>query len=227
MTGKNLAAGALVLQSVGIQIGINLIPTLIVAVLPVLLKATGILNTIVEFLPVGLTLAMLATAFGSAVYLGYQGHKGMAGGPIYLILAVITLVIGVALILPILDAERNASVAAGVTNIATGATGLCTTANTNADSITCTAAAASGPAYLGAYQIPGASTSALTAAELSAGQALLAKLALTRTILSFVTLGFVLSLLSAAFALANVGTGGKLTQGIAGGYRRYSARRGM
>ena len=181
-------AGYVILSAIAMMIGLSLIPTIIGQVSPVIIDNAGQLEaTISQFIPTGLALALLVIAFGVSVGIAVSSHQSAETKPVAIIIAVIVLVIGIGLITPI-DTARDAAVQA-----VAGTTG----------SVTCTAAAPAACAF-GSYA-PGA----MSAADRGS---LIAAFSLTDTILAYTVVGYVLSLLTAAFGLANMGTGGVMSR---------------
>ena len=209
----------MILAVIGLVIGLYLIPTIIGVVAPLLAASdtannAGLVRSILQFVPVGFVVGMLALAFGMSISVAVGSGSMMGAKPALIIGAVITIVIGITLISIVSNGVGNSTIAAGSNGVCTGAT--------SAPTDTCTAftsAAASGTtAFVGGYQVGTVSSGDTAAAILARGTSLVSQLGLTRTILGFVTIGYVVSILGAAFALGNMGTGGALTRRFSGRY---------
>ena len=163
-TGRDISFT--ILGVIALVIGLYLVPTIITAVGPTLSATTtannaALVRSVLQFVPVGYVVGLLAVSFGLSIRTASMSGGSMQTRPALLIGAVITLVIGIALI-PVVS-----------TGVTTG-------------------------------------TTAVSSSSASSS------LALTSTVLGFVTIGYVVAILGAAFAIANVGSGGAIGRRVMG-----------
>ena len=192
-------AGYMILVSIGILVGLSLEPTIVSSIGPVWLSNKGQLEaTVLQFVAVGLPLALLVIAFGVSFYIARSGMASMQSKPVALIVAVIVLVIGIGLVQPIDQAKDTALRA------------VCGTSQLTSGEACTSDALSDGTASFGGATLANSSAEFKTA------------LTLAKTVLDYVVIGFILSLLTAAFSLANMGTG---ASSRIGGYVRSRRRR--
>ena len=237
--GNGTSIALMIFGLVGLAIGLNLLPTIIGSVIPtiagdVTANNAGLTRTVVSFVPVGFAVGMLGLAFGMVINTGMKSDDDPQFKPVLLIFAIIVLVIGVNLNSTIGSAQATAIAAAtGPTTAPCSSLPCITYDDGNFD-------AAKDVLYVGSTKIgeldsasagtfdpavkPFRTSATPTTAQIhAAGTQAAGTLGLTRTVISFVQIGYVVSLLGAAFSLANMSSGGRLTSGAASLVRRGTA----
>ena len=234
--GTNIAL--MVLGLVGLVIGVNLLPTVVGSVIPTLAgdataNNAGLTRTVMQFIPVAFSAGMLAIAFGLAVNTGVSGQKSPEFKPVMIIFGVIVVVIGINLVGTIGSAQQTAI------NATYATTSTSSTVQAPAGPLT-----AAGSVYVGGVTIgtwgtgcsataPGAcawgtgikdfitgNTTPNGADIVNKANNIQSQLGLTRTIAGFLQIGYIITILAAAFSLAEIGSGGKASAAVRGGARR-------
>ena len=211
--GKNISI--LILGVIALIIASYLMATVVESIVPEMLKAVGatgtdgLQGTILRFIPVGYAVGLLAIAFGTSVVVGFQSGGSATSRPANLIAAVIVLVIGISLV-PVVDAGQDAAensvtqfTAANATPANNGTFIGSIDVTTGMKCITATSGAARACASADAAVVGG-------------------QLAIAKTVVGYLTIGYVVALLVAAFGLANQASGGRLT-----GFARSRFNSGM
>ncbi|MYB84564.1 MAG: hypothetical protein F4X54_07505 [Chloroflexi bacterium] len=223
-----------VLSAIAVLVGLSLIPTIIGSSAPVIVDNHGDLEaTVLQFVPTGLALALLVIAFGISVGIAVSSHKSVEAKPVAIIISVIILVIGIGLVPSISSAQNTAEDATnGVfttindsTNLAAGSSnqsgvGCKAISPASGKKVPANAATCDFGGYRIQYPATEVSTADTAAAVPDSVTNLVSAFDLTDTVLDYVTVGFILSLLTAAFGLANMGTGGAISRMAANRMRR-------
>ena len=194
-----------------------LMATVVESIIPEIAKAHGgtgtggLLGTILRFVPVGYAVGLLAIAFSMSVGVGFQSGGSATSRPANLIAAVIVLVIGISMV-PVIDAGRDAAEnsVSGPCKDAVGTKSAgCQTADER-------------DAYVGSINLGENNTIDDVTGGLPLARSVVGQLAIAKTVVGYLTIGYVVSLLVAAFGLANQASGGRLT-----GYARSRFNSGM
>ncbi|MYB84565.1 MAG: hypothetical protein F4X54_07510 [Chloroflexi bacterium] len=204
-----------VLSAIAVLVGLSLIPTIISSSAPVIVANHGALEaTVLQFVPTGLALALLVIAFGISVGIAVSSHRSVEAKPVAIIISVIILVIGIGLVPSISTAQNTAEDASnGVSGALTSTTCVGSTVLGGETAPAAESTKCSFGGYSGGTKTQ-TGVGNVTAAQLQSA------LDLTDTVLDYVTVGFILSLLTAAFGLANMGTGGAISRMAANRMRR-------
>ena len=236
--------GALVTIVVAIAIALALMPTIAAELAPLVAK-DGLAATIWQFLMTLYATAILTGLFGITVYLGNVA-LGKGGNYAELIIAVVTLLVGVALAVTVSDfslqAQAGVSGPCAANPVSADPVGTCSpapSAGSNISTSTNPVPALTGAAvYVGSWGItldtdagkgsaPDADEVTAYNAKVATRTAALAQSAkvgsaygLSKTIASFFEVGYALSMLAAVVSMANVGSGGRVGGFARGGYQR-------
>lgn len=242
-TKSGTAIALMVMSLVGLVIAVNLLPTVVGAVIPTLAgnftdNNAGLTRTVMQFIPVGFGAGTLAIGFGIAVTTGVVGQKSATMRPVLLIFSVIIVVIGVNLVGTVGNAQQAAirSTQLSYGAAANGSTPPGTVQAAAAQAIyvgstkigDCTTVASvcgsSSPSFDPAIQPFRTDAASPTGpAVQTTAQGVAGQLALTRTVVGFTQIGFMVSVLAGAFSLASLG-GGEVGRNITGAVGRGGRR---